>query len=434
MKIMDNSPMEVPAVGWLVTEKYALGQFADCCLYLLPSNTQIIASKAKEIVDELFQPSKRNLYLNSYDFEVLEKMPVLDNHPQLNSAIEEEKCNFILPLNTPHLSGKQYLLLHSEEEDLFKNLALMFYTSERISKNSVKEVLRQFALFETDDFCKLFGEVVDFDKFYKNYFANKASSSAQLNFGMRPSMPTLRKALDIEGEVTFRKKSEMLDELKETIIEYRKTKDLESDAKLSYILNSMDVESFLTFLSKLSMSQIEKFCDIVNPRKQAEESKLIFEVRKVGASDSMASTDGKYRLFLKKDFDQIQVHFKRKDSFVLYLIYLVDKYQNETVDTLEIKDHRKQFVTLFEETYPGDDGNLRFDRMVKHVDEKGNPRQAQIKHCYADIRESIGDACEKMREPAAPFVLKDAQDHLFVLKDRIFIDNALLLLASNCKS
>ena len=425
---MDNSPIDVPAVGRLVSEQYALGQFADCCLYLLPSNTEAIASKAKEIVEELFKPSKRNLYLNSYDFEVLGKMPALDNHPKLSAAIEEEKCNFILPLNTPHLSGKQYLLLHSEENDLFKNLALMFYTSERISKYSAKKVLRQFAIFETDDFCELFGEVVDFDKFYKNYFANKASSAEQPSFGMRPSMPAIKEALEIEGDVTFVKKSEMIHRMKDNIIKYKKTKDPKADAELSYILDGIDVETLLSFISKLPKQQIDKFCDAANPQKQAESSKMVFEVKKVGANDSAASTDGKYRLFLKKDHDQIQVHFKRKDSFVLYLIYLMDKYQNETVDTLEIKDYRKQFVTLFEETYPGDDGSLRFDSMVKHVDEKGNPRQAQIKHCYADIRESIGDACEKMREPSAPFVLKDAQDHLFVLQDRILIDERLFKL------
>lgn len=424
---MDNSPVDRPAVGKLVTEQYALGQFSDCCLYLLPSNAEAIASKAKEIVEELFKPSKKGLYLNNYDFEIMEKMPALDNHLKLCSAIEEEKCNFILPLNTPHQSGKQYLLLNSEEDDLFKNLALMFYTSERISKHSVKEVLRQFAFFETDGFCELFGEVVDFDKFYKNYFANKASSAVQPTFGMRPSKPAIKKKLDIEGEVTFRKKSEMLDGLKEYILIYQKTKDPKADATLSYILDGLDVETLLAFVSKLPKQQIEKFCDVANPRKQAEESKMTFEVKKVGASDSMNSTDGKYRLFLQKDHDQIQVHFKRKDSFVLYLIYLMDKYQNETVDTLAIKEYRKQFVALFEEVYPGDDGSIRFDSMTKHVDENGNPRQAQIKHCYADIRESIGDACERMREPSVPFILKDAQDHLFVLRERIKIDDDLLM-------
>ena len=220
----------------------------------------------------------------------------------------------------------------------------------------------------------------------------------------------------------------MIDRMKDNILKYRKTKDPKADAELSYILDGIDVETLLSFISKLPKQQIDKFCDAANPQKQAESSKMLFEVKKVGATDSLNSTDGMYRLFLRKDLDQIQVHFKRKDSFVLYLIYLMDKYQNETVDTLAIKDYRKQFVTLFEETYPGDDGSLRFDSMVKHVDEKGNPRQAQIKHCYADIRESIGDACEKMREPSAPFVLKDAQDHLFVLQDRILIDEELLKL------
>ena len=428
MRIMDNSPIDVPAVGRLVTEQYAVGQFADCCLYLLPSNAKAIASKAKEAFEWLFESSDRRSYVNHYDFEALENMPALDNHPTLNSAIEEAKCSFIMPLYTPHQSSKQYLLVHSEDEDLRRSFALMVYTSERISKHSVKELIRQYALNETDAFCNMFDETVDFNRFLKNYIVNKASTAVHPSFGMRPSMPTIRKALDIEGDVTFRKKSEMIDRMKENILKYRKTKDTKADAELSYILDGIDVETLLTFLSKLPKPQIEKFCDVANPQKQAEESKMTFEVKYVGASDSLDSTDGTYRLFLQKDLDRIQVHFKRKDTFVLYLIYLIDKLRNETVDSIEIKDMKNQFVKLYEETYPGDDGSSRFDSMVKRVDEKGNPRQAQIKHCYADIRESVGDACEKMREPSAPFVLRDAHDHLFVLKEKIKIDEKLLKL------
>ena len=51
MRVMDNSPIDVPAVGRLVKETYAVGQLADCCLYVLPSNASSMVEKAKEVFD-----------------------------------------------------------------------------------------------------------------------------------------------------------------------------------------------------------------------------------------------------------------------------------------------------------------------------------------------------------------------------------------------
>ena len=85
MRVMDNSPIDVPAVGRLVKEQYAVGQFADCCLYALPSNTGTMVEKAKEVFDGWIKSMGAEKLLNKYDFEGLGKMPVLDNHPMLSS-------------------------------------------------------------------------------------------------------------------------------------------------------------------------------------------------------------------------------------------------------------------------------------------------------------------------------------------------------------
>ena len=73
----------------------------------------------------------------------------------------------------------------------------------------------------------------------------------------------------------------------------------------------------------------------------------------------------------------------------MYLIYIIDRHEHENVDTLKIESLKSQFKNLYETVYGMGDAELRFDRMVKHTDGKGNPQQAQIKHCYSDILNGI---------------------------------------------
>ena len=50
MNIMDNSPLDAPAIGKIVTEAFEVGQLTDCHLYLLPSNAEAIGDKASEVL------------------------------------------------------------------------------------------------------------------------------------------------------------------------------------------------------------------------------------------------------------------------------------------------------------------------------------------------------------------------------------------------
>ena len=199
MRVMDETPIDVPAIGKLVKEQYAVGQLADNCLYVLPSNTKVFIMEAKRVFDELIQSMGEAQLLNRYDFEVLEKMPVMDNHPTLSNAIKEEQCLLVMPLYTPSKTDKQYLLLRSEEWKLYNDMALMMYTSERITKHSVNELLKEFAWDTPETFCDSLKDAVKTEKFWKNYFTTLASDMFHPTFGIRPSLPNIRETLNIDG-------------------------------------------------------------------------------------------------------------------------------------------------------------------------------------------------------------------------------------------
>lgn len=429
MNVMDNSPIDVPVVGRLVKEEYAVGQLADCCLYALPSNVNAIAAESKEVFEKLLASMGEKQLLNKYDFEVLEKMPVLDNHPTFDSAIKEEQCQFVMSLYTPSKADKQYLLLKTEREKLYSDLAMMLYTSERISKHSVNELLKDFAIDTPDVFCDGVKEAAKSEKFWKNYFVSIASDMFHPTFGMRASLPKIREALKIDGIITHQKKSAMIDRLMENINKYRRNRDEKAEAELNYVLSSLDIESLKRVLTKMSKKQLETFCNTTNPKILAQESTMTLEIKYVGEVDPNNRADGIYRLFLHKNFDQIHVHFGRREAFILYLIYIIDKYEHDKVDSLNIEDYRSEFNRLYLAVYGQDEGDSRFDKLIgRGKDENGNLMPSQIKHCYSDIRMAVSDGCEKLRELPAPFILADSNEHLYVLKNKLLIPRTLIEL------
>lgn len=427
MNVMDNSPIDVPVVGRLVKEEYAVGQLADCCLYALPLNVNANAAEGKEVFEKLLASMGEKQLLNKYDFEVLEKMPALDNHPTLGSAIKEEQCQFVMSLYTPSKADKQYLLLKTEREKLYSDLAMMLYTSERISKHSVNELLKEFAIDTPDAFCDGVKEAAKSEKFWKNYFVSIASDMFHPTFGMRASLPKIRETLKIDGIITHQKKSAMIDRMMENINKYRRNRDEKAEAELNYVLSSLDIESLKKVLTKMSKKQLETFCKTTNPKNLAQESTLNLEIRYIGEVDPVTKADGRYRLFLHKDYDQVLVHFGRKEAFILYLIYLIDKHERDNVDSLKIEDYRSKFSSLYKEVYVQNEGLARFDKLIgMGKDDDGNRMPPQIKHCYSDIRMAVSDGCERLRELPAPFILSDANDHLYVLKNRISIPQNLI--------
>ena len=219
----------------------------------------------------------------------------------------------------------------------------------------------------------------------------------------------------------------MIERMKYDIMEYKSNKDSKARDNLKFIIDNLDPDMLLSFISKLPKPIVERFCMEANPMRQAEMSSLKIIVRKACGNDRIAGTDGNYRLFLEKDGVSENVHFRYRETIIVYIIYLIDKLTHDEVDSITIKERRKQFLELYGMVY-GERAETRFDDLVKPFDKDGNPRQTQLKHCYSDIRHSVGNVCERLCEPSAPFVMKSANDHLAVLKENITVPDELMVL------
>ena len=132
--------------------------------------------------------------------------------------------------------------------------------------------------------------------------------------------------------------------------------------------------------------------------------------------------------YLSRDDERLMVHFSRSAGFVLYLIYLIDRKKNgEKVDTLNIVQYKQLFGKLYEMVY-GYNGETVFTDMVKNYNAEGEMRQKGLYTVLKSIREDVGNTCERMQEPAEPFLLQDTTAHLAVLPEHIILPDEIMAL------
>ena len=113
---------------------------------------------------------------------------------------------------------------------------------------------------------------------------------------------------------------------------------------------------------------------------------------------------------------------------MLYLIYLIDRKKNgDKVDTLNIVQYKQLFGKLYEVTY-GINGETIFTDMVKNFNAEGELQQKGLYTVLKSIREDIGNTCERMQEPAEPFLLQDMKAHLAVLPKHIILPEKIMAL------
>lgn len=192
--------------------------------------------------------------------------------------------------------------------------------------------------------------------------------------------------------------------------------DEQTALELKFLLDHVD--------KKVRQDYVNNF---FKPDLFVEKPSLKFEVKWIGHTDVRKKSNGRARLYLNKNGREEQVHFTRRASFILYLLFLLEIYQTEESGTLDITKSDEKFCCLFKEVYAYDGGMQQFKTLFG----KGSSEQELLRHCLSDIRKNIGYACGLLNEEASPFVLSSKQAHLCVQKKDIIIDERLLKVAQS---
>ena len=432
MNIIDNSPIEAPSVGRIVTETYEVEQLKDCHLYILPSNGATIARKASEVFLMLMEQMGTSQLLNDYKLELFSENLNLDNQPGLMLAIKEDMSNIIMPLSTPSKFDKQYLIVHSEEKDLFTHIPMMIYTSERVSKFSIAEQMRMFSQEQPDDMVEYIKSRFDNDTFLKRYVTGLTSNMMHPTFGMAVSKSMLKSQIGIKGKITHQDKLKMMENVEENFIKARRDEKL--DAQITLLIQSADAEDIKKFVYSLNKNQQKKFFQMMNPKRTGEESGALLEVRYEGKIKSDSRTKGRYRLYVTNGKREELVEFSNSDSFLIHLLYIIEKVISDDVNTLDFDKYKDLFVKLSWEVYRFCDGDERFKKITRGRDDDGNSKERRLSDCLGDIKNSISKSCKKLGVLPSPYYIENADEHLYVSKNDIVLPDELMEVVNKWKN
>lgn len=427
MKAIDNFPVDKPSAGVFIEENYSVGQFIDNCLYLIADEESSLARKAVTLMEELNLRMQDEDLFNTYTLEVISDVE-LDFHPKIKERIEQYGDNLLIQLYTPTDSSRKFIVAKTNEENLLADIGLIMHDAEQITKLHISKILKSFAIDQPDKFEALSRNSISNKNFFTDYFISLADGMMHPVFGMAASMASIKERLDIKGIIPYQKRLEIFDHLLDNLKKFRKHPDPKTEAELDLIFNAIDPATWKIFFLKQSPQIQEKMNDFVNPRRMAENSTMDLEICKEKIMDKNRKNDGHYRLYLKRGEEKLMVHFTRKNGFILYLIYLLDRKKNgDGVDTLNIAQYKQLFGRLYEMVY-GINGETIFTDMMKNFNVNNEVQQKGLYAVLKSIRDDVGGTCERMQEPADPFLLQDMASHLAVLPEHIILPSEIMEL------
>lgn len=419
MKIKDNIPIDKPCNGELIEERCAVGQFADNCIYLIADSEADIAKRAVEIMEQFKQNANSDNYYYTYELEVVQNVE-LRNHPKIKDRIEQHGDNLLIQLPAFSIENnakykKRFIVIKTDEDNLFEQIHQMVITAEQIAKFSITELLRSYVVENTDEFVELARHAIKNKLFQDKNYRQPPFKYRYILYSLMVSTHKLR--MDLYDR--------LLDNLKKS----HKKHDPKMEAEIEYIIKYIDPATLRMFFQRQSPKLQEKFSNFINPKHLAEVSTMDLEIRWFEMGDKIRKTDGHYRLFLNRGDERLMVHFSRSEGFVLYLIYLMDRKKNgDKVDTLNLVQYKQLFGKLYEMTYGSCDGETKFTNMVKNFNAEGEAQQKGLYNVLKLIRKDVGETCERMQEPAEPFLLQDTQAHLSVLPKHIILPEKIMAL------
>lgn len=430
MEIFDNSPVYEPCIGRLVREHCCVGHLLDNCIYLITPQGSPLAARAEAVRADFERiiGNQADEFFNTYSLETVEQVE-LANHPKIRGGIDHYGDNLVLQLPNYTGSASRFIVARTTEERLLGDLALMVRAAERIARHEITLRLEDYALDNLDEFAGLLRNAFADPYLRDSLLAHYAPTGPGPSFGMVRSAPVHTEKMQEVAPCTYREQQEIFDRLYKNLKECHKKDSARARAEIEYIIGITDPATLLKSILAQSPQVREKIMQRIDPSYLASTSTLQVEVRNEQRKGKKKPNDGHYNLFFANSNGERMVYFQRKGSYILYLLYLLDrKVRGDRVDTLDLARHEALFVRLYDLIY-GAGGKDQFATMMEVNDTPGEMAQRNVYSFYYKARLDIGRFCEELREAPEPFLIHDMNSHLAVLPENITLPPEILSLA-----
>lgn len=433
MKEKESEPLPLPPSVWHVEEQRPVGQLESNVICVVTPDGSPLAAKAmacwREMRDEM-PPEGSPVWFGMATVPGL----ALDGHPALVESMSRYGGNVVMQMAGAEPGQAHFVVAYADAGKIGYILRRMVEEGKGIVAEAARKALLQ-ALTEG-------GEAAE--------NAMRAIKEALLSREPEP--------VDIVGAVAspiacfisyyapgakafgaatpYQQSKDLYERLPDILSRYLKKPDSKTKLEICQVINQLDGEQILVLFTNLKPKVRKALLNAVNPATMAKKSDITLEIRKEGEIDNTKKTNGHYRLYMCNGEQCKHVKFDTKRDFTVYLLYLLDRKQRgDGVDTLNLREWRDTYVSLFNAAY-GAGGSDDFNKMfgtspsaafgVKGSDTA--TKRVPVNDVPNRIREALGEIAGLMGEPSTPFVLKDMGSHLAVEPGRISLPDEIMAL------
>lgn len=430
-------------MGRFVETSEPVWQLEENTLYVLPNVDDAFRIEAEEILTALEDFMDGEGCVNTYSHYILDEDLVLVRNEELDRMLKSGDYDFVLPVNRPGAVKALYLLAKADERGIRDTAELMFYTAELVSKQVGADILKDRMLSEPVGTITGLKDAMASDEFWQNYVGNGALMISSPYFGLAPSIGGLYEQIGIEeGESQFVKNNKLIAHLSE--LAEHATKDRRANEELNMICKSIPAEYFAEMFKRMTPTQRSESAKVINPEFLAAESPMRIEVREKKLKKDFIKIEhakpnnGRYILFFTKGSREEQVSFSHKSCFIVYLIFLLDRFKKgDKIDTIDIYDVQQLYLDLYGLVYPGDENKLgSYESLTSWYSRKKDPttgkeklRRTKYGPCLKEIRIKVTNACNKLGEFPLIHFIPSENEHIHTAKERIILPFKVLELS-----
>lgn len=428
----------------IVRESAAISGLEDGKVYVLAARTDLFVDAVKTAIKHFKNlMDNREGLIYHYDISVIENIESVITSGVLYDAIRDG-VNIILPISTPNVAEKQYIVAKSESALLDMYVPSMVMQAENLTKKAIEDALINLAVQESESCCKLFGDV------YLNNFSSEVDDDpvggllcSMGDFAMAMA-PTRGLYEAIPTDTSYKKSREIMSRFVENCKLINKTekksklskaqveKLQQAQSEVNYVFNLFTPNVYSRFaLQMMRKNDIAlAFDNCINRDKIAANSKIMVSVEHAKPEIDAKldpkivkklKTNGKFRVYLSDGEDTVQVKFGRAASCIVYIMYLLDrKLRGDEIDTLKISNNEKLFCELYGTVYNKSEAKDTFKTLESRFD-GGKVKRSRLTDCYSDIRKALDESVSEFGESALPFYIPNEYSHITVLSSNISI-------------
>ena len=427
----------------IVRESSAISGLEDGKVYVLAARTDLFVDAVKTAIKHFKNLMDKEGLIYHYDVCVIDNIESVITSGVLYNAVRNG-VNIVLPISTPNVAEKQYVVAKSEPALLDMYVPSMVMQAENLTKKSIEDALINLAVQESESCSKLFGDV------YLNNLSSEIDDDpiggilySMGDFAMAMA-PTRGLYEAIPADTSYKKSREIMSRFVENCKLINKTekksklskaqveKLQKAQSEVNYVFNLFTPNVYSRFaLQMMKKNDISlAFDNCINRDKIAVDSKIMVSVEyakpEIDAKldpkiVNKLKTNGKFRVYLSDGVDTVQVKFARAASCIVYIMYLLDRKQRgDEIDTLKISNNEKLFCELYGSVYNQSEAKDTFKTLESRFD-GGKVKRSRLTDCYSDIRKALDESVSEFGESALPFYIPNEYSHITILSSNISI-------------